>query len=60
MEGATWIDVASDTVTGWFAMPHSDQPFTDQQKGLLQELLKQFGEAIGVELAAQIGRLFDR
>ena len=37
-----------------------DQPSTEQQKNVLQQLLRLFGEAIVVELAAQIGLLFDR
>ena len=56
----TWIDIASGFFDRWNPVAPAESSFTEQQKCLLQELLKSFGVAIGHEFAAQLGRIVDR
>ena len=61
-----WIDAASDALTVLLGghnsqqSAYTDDDFTEKQKAILQELMKQFGMAIGRELGQQLSRVTER
>ena len=60
MASSTWIDVASGIFDRFVSPASSDIPFNEQQKVVLEEVLRQFGEGIGMEIGKRIGGLCDR
>ena len=60
MANRTWLDVASEFIDRRSLHTNEDSGFTAQQRLLLQELLRSFGEAIGQELGSQLARLHDK